>query len=187
MLSSLISIVGKVGNWIHCPKRAHHQLKIIQAIRKYQPDMVICNAPSDRHPDHGRAAQLQLDACFLSGLIKVETHHEDGKLQAAWRPSRILHMIQSNYHSPDILFDITPYRDQKVKAIQAYKTQFFNPNVKEASEGDQTFISTPKFMQFLEARDREYGQSVGVEYAEGFILARKYRVNDLFDLKNEAP
>lgn len=163
-----------------------HQLKVIQAIRKYQPEMVICNAPSDRHPDHGKGAQLALDACFYSGLAKIQTE-ENGELQKPWRPKRIFHMIQSVYLEPDVFFDITPFWERKVKAIQAFKTQFFNPEVAESAEGDQTFISTPAFMQFLEARQREYGQAIGVKYAEGFVTARKMAVNNLFDIYNDAP
>jgi N-acetylglucosamine malate deacetylase 1 len=154
-----------------------HQLAVVRAIRRYQPEVVLANAPSDRHPDHGRAAQLVKEACFLAGLKKIETL-DDGELQAPWRPKNIYHMIQSNYLKPDFVVDITDFWEQKMEAIQAYRTQFYLPG--QANE--PTFIATPEFLHFLEARAREYGQAIRTRYGEGFICDKQLGVANLFDL-----
>jgi bacillithiol biosynthesis deacetylase BshB1 len=140
------------------------QLKIIEAIRKYQPEIVLCNAPEDRHPDHGRAAQLVADASFLSGLAKVQTII-DGKAQKAWRPKYVFHYIQSRFLQPDFVFDISKQMELKMQTVLAHKTQFFDPNSTEAN----TFISSYSFLEFVKGRAKEYGQQIGAEYAEGFI------------------
>ncbi len=120
-----------------------HQLKLIQAIRKYQPEVVLANALTDRHPDHGRAGQLIATACFLSGLAKIETKDESGNPQQRWRPKYILHYLQDWYHEPDLLVDISDVFEQRMEAIKAYTTQFFtNEN---GSEGPQTYISYTRF------------------------------------------
>lgn len=156
-----------------------HQLVVIRALRKYKPTIVIANALADRHPDHGKGAKLAHDACFLSGLKKIETT-EGGELQELWRPELLLHMIQSNYRKPDIIVDVTAVWEQKMKAVQAYKTQFHQPDAEPDKE--QTFISTPGFLKFLESRAREYGQQAGVEFAEGFEVVKPPLVNDLRNL-----
>jgi bacillithiol biosynthesis deacetylase BshB1 len=143
-----------------------HQLQVIAQLRRFRPDVVLVNAPQDRHPDHARAAQLSVDACFLSGLKKIETRWE-GQPQEAWRPKHLFHFIQSDYLAPDLLIDVSDVWERKVAAIQAFSSQFHTSP--ESSEGDQTFISTPEFMQFIEARARMWGQSVGVRFAEGLI------------------
>jgi bacillithiol biosynthesis deacetylase BshB1 len=155
-----------------------HQLKLIQVIRKYQPDIVITNAPKDRHPDHGRAAQLTLDACFLSGLQKIETQY-DGEVQKAWRPKTIYHYIQAQYHEPDYVVNISAFFDRKMQAILAYKSQFHNPDSKEP----ETFISSQQFLDSVKARDLSFGIHTGYPFAEGFLKTRYAGVEDLRDLK----
>lgn len=154
-----------------------HQLKIIEIIRKYQPDVLLINAPHDRHPDHGKAAQLSLDAAFLSGLQKIETSF-NGQNQAAWRPKAIYHYIQAAYIQPDFVVDVSDLFDQKMEAVLAYKSQFYDPNSKEKD----TFISSPEFLDFLKARAMELGQIAGVKYAEGFISKRQIGVQDITTL-----
>ncbi len=139
--------------------------KIIKVVRKYQPEVVITNAVRDRHPDHGRAAQLVAESCFLSGLPKIELKEGDQVLQA-WRPRQVYHMIQDHYISPDICVDITPYIDQKTEAVMAFKSQFYDPQSTEPS----TPISGLDFQEFLKARAREMGRLIGVEYAEGYTM-----------------
>lgn len=156
-----------------------YQLRVIAAIRKFQPEIVITNAYHDRHPDHGRASQLVEDATFLSGLRKIETT-DNGKPQEAWRPKQLLHFIQDNYIRPDIVVDVTEYWDKKVESIHAFSSQFFNPNWKQEP---QTYISSPEFMAVIEARAKEFGKSIGVKYAEGFLSKKILGVNSLFDLK----
>jgi len=151
--------------------------KIITVLRKYQPDIVLANAISDRHPDHGRAAKLTSDACYLSGLVKIETTADD-KPQDKWRPKAFYHYIQDYYHAPDFVIDITPYIEKKIEAIMAYKTQFYNPDSKEP----QTPISSKAFLDFLYARAQEMGRPAGFKYAEGFNVVRTPGINDLFDL-----
>lgn len=151
--------------------------RIIAILRKYQPDIVLANALNDRHPDHGRAAKLTADACFLSGLVRIETEL-DGKIQDKWRPKALYHYIQDYYRKPDFVIDITSYMEQKTKAIMAFKTQFFDPESKEP----ETPISSKAFLDFLSARAQEMGRPAGFLYAEGFEVVRIPGVNDLFDL-----
>ena len=156
-----------------------HQLEVIKAIRKYMPDIVITNAYHDRHPDHGRGSRLVEDSFFLAGLPKIETHDADGELQQAWRPRLLLHIIQDQYIKPDVVVDITPFWDKRNKSIMAYKSQFFNPNWNEAQ---QTYISSPAFLKVVEARAREFGKTIGVEFAEGYTCKKQLGVDHLFNL-----
>lgn len=156
-----------------------YQLKVIAAIRKYQPEIVITNAYHDRHPDHGRASELVEASAFLSGLRKIETS-DNGKTQEAWRPKQVLHFIQDNYIKPDILVDVTAHWDKKVESIHAFGSQFFNPDWQNEP---QTYISSPEFIAVVEARAREFGKSIGVKYAEGFTSRKILGVESLFDLK----
>ncbi|UOR06981.1 bacillithiol biosynthesis deacetylase BshB1 [Hymenobacter aerilatus] len=155
-----------------------HQLPVIAALRRYQPDVVLCNAITDRHPDHGRAAQLITDACFLAGLRMIETLDETGQPQAAWRPQHVYHFIQDRPIVPDFVVDITPHWKKKWASIMAYKTQFFNPELDEPS----TYLSSPEFSKFMEARAREFGHMIGVEFGEGFTKERALGVRELGDL-----
>ncbi|HEX8657157.1 MAG TPA: bacillithiol biosynthesis deacetylase BshB1 [Hymenobacter sp.] len=155
-----------------------HQLPLIAAIRRYQPDVVLCNAIHDRHPDHGRAAQLATDACFLAGLRMIETLGDDGQPQAAWRPQNVYHYIQDRQILPAFVVDITPHWAKKWEAIQAFKSQFFNPE----SDEPQTYLSSQAFGRFMEARAREFGHIIGVEFGEGFTVARPVGVRELGDL-----
>lgn len=159
--------------------RKEHQLKVIEAIRRFKPEIVITNAYHDRHPDHGRASDLVEDASFLSGLRKIETWY-DGKKQEEWRPNLVLHFIQDNYIKPDILVDVTNHWDKKIESIHAFGSQFYNPDWENEP---QTYISSPDFIQVIEARAREFGKSIGVKYAEGFISRKILGVDNLFALK----
>ncbi len=154
-----------------------HQRKLIAAIRKYQPEIVIANILDDRHPDHGRAGHLIADACFLSGLVKIETADENGIPQEKWRPKMVLHYMQDWYHEPDLLVDISEAFEQRMLAIEAYSTQFHTA----ASEagGLQTYISTPDFLDSIIARARVLGKRIGVKYAEGFISTKKIGIRSL--------
>ncbi|MDG1278693.1 MAG: bacillithiol biosynthesis deacetylase BshB1 [Algoriphagus sp.] len=154
-----------------------HQLKMIEMIRKYQPEIVLANAVSDRHPDHGKGSSLASHACFMSGLRKIETQH-NGEDQAPWRPKSVYHYIQNNYIEPDFVVDITPFWETKIESILAFKSQFYDPN----SQEPKSFISDPDFLPFIEARAREYGHKILVKYGEGFTVERMPGVNDLFDL-----
>lgn len=157
-----------------------YQLKVIAAIRKYQPEIVITNAYHDRHPDHGRASQLVQDASFLAGLRKIETFDNEGNSQQAWRPKQVLHMVQDSYIQPDIIVDVTDYWDIKVAGIFAYGSQFHNPEW----EGDpQTYISSPDFTPIIEGRAREFGKSINVKFAEGFTSRKLLGVDNLMDLR----
>lgn len=154
------------------------QLEVIEKIRQYQPEIVLCNAVSDRHPDHGRAAKLVADACFYSGLVKIETKHGK-KSQQAWRPKAVYHYIQDNFIHPDFVIDITKHMDKKMEAIHAFESQFYNPNSKEP----ETAISSPEFMEAVKAKNSIFGRSIGVRYAEGFTVSRTIGVSSLFHLK----
>lgn len=141
-----------------------NQLKIIQIIRLYQPDIIIANALDDRHPDHGKGAKLAYDASFLSGLRMIETVDKNKKAQIAWRPKKVIHYIQDRYLEPDFVVDITSYWEKKVEAIRAFKSQFFDPSSTEP----ESYISKPGFLEFIEARALEMGHKIGVKYGEGF-------------------
>lgn len=153
-------------------------LKIIQVIRKYRPEIVLANAIEDRHPDHGRAAKLTAEACFLSGLMKIETQNTEGGLQAAWRPKAVYHYIQDRALKPDFAIDISDFVDKKFEAILAYKSQFFNPNNTEP----MTPISSQSFLDSIRGKDSVYGRYIGVAYAEGYNVVRTIGLKDLFDL-----
>jgi bacillithiol biosynthesis deacetylase BshB1 len=156
-----------------------YQLKVVEAIRKYQPDIVITNAYHDRHPDHGRASDLVETSAFLAGLRKIETRF-GGELQEAWRPNLVLHFIQDRYIEPDIVIDVTPYWDKKIESIRAYSSQFYNPEWKDEP---QTYISSPDFIRIIEGRAMEFGKSIQVRYAEGFTSRKILGVDDLFSLR----
>ncbi len=134
------------------------QMKLIEVIRKYQPEIVLANALEDRHPDHGKGAALAIDACFLSGLRKIETG------LAPWRPKHVYHYIQDRYLKPDFVVDITEHWSTKEAAIRAFKSQFFDPNSTEPA----SYISSPDFLAFVDARAQEMGHKIGVKYGEGF-------------------
>lgn len=155
-----------------------HQHQLIRMIRKYQPEIVLANAVTDRHPDHGKGSSLASNACFMSGLRRIETEL-DGVQQAPWRPKFVYHYIQNNYIEPDFIFDITDYWDTKIASIMAFKSQFFDPNSAEPS----SFISSPEFLPFIESRSREMGHRIMTKYGEGFTVERYIGVKDLFDLK----
>jgi len=149
-----------------------HQLQIIEMIRKYRPEIVLANSVHDRHPDHGKAATLVADSCFLAGLVKIETGQE------AWRPKVVYHYIQDEYIHPDLTIDITPYFDKKIESILAYSSQFYNPE----SEEPNTPISGKEFLEFLRGRAMTFGRPIGANLAEGFTAARNIGVRNLFDL-----
>lgn len=154
------------------------QLSVVKAIRKYRPKIVLANAVTDRHVDHGKGASLAYDACFLSGLSKIETSDENGP-QAPWRPDVVYHYIQSLLIQPDIIVDVSEHWHTKMNAIKAFKTQFYDPKSAEP----ETFISKPGFLKMIEARGIEFGHTIGATYGEGFTVRRFPGVNDLFHLK----
>lgn len=154
-----------------------NKIKIIEMVRLYQPDIVLCNALNDRHPDHGRSGRLVSDACFLSGLSKIETIYNN-QSQAAWRPRAVYHYTQDRFHVPSFVVDISNCIDDKMESIKAYKSQFHDPNSKQP----QTYISSPEFLDSIKARNAEYGRQIGVKYAEAYITERYMGVKDLGDL-----
>jgi bacillithiol biosynthesis deacetylase BshB1 len=154
------------------------QLEIIKVIRKYKPEIVLCNAIDDRHIDHSKGSKLASDACFLSGLRKIETIHE-GNHQQEWRPKLVYHYIQWKDIEPDVVVDVTGYMDIKLKSIFAYKSQFFDENSKEPL----TPISSKNASDSMEYRNRNLGRIIGAEAAEGYTVERYPAVDSIFDLK----
>ena len=150
-----------------------HQVPIIRKIREYRPKIIIANAPYDRHPDHSRASQLIVNACFLSGLEKIVTD------QNIWRPELIYHYIQFNNIKPDVVVDISKQMDLKIRTVKAYKTQFYNPESNESS----TIISTADFLESVRYRAKDLGRESRCQYAEGFISNQLLKVDSLFDIK----
>jgi bacillithiol biosynthesis deacetylase BshB1 len=169
------NLAMKDGFFQNDPK---HQVAVIEMIRKYRPEIVFANAVHDRHPDHGKAAQLVSESCFLAGLVKVDTRHE-GKKQAPWRPRAVYHYIQDRHLQPNIIVDISEEIDQKLKCILAYKSQFYNPESKEP----ETAISSKEFLEFLLGRARDMGRTINARYGEGFTMARTAGIDDIFLLK----
>lgn len=154
-----------------------NQLLIIEQLRKYQPDVVLINAKSDRHPDHGKGAELAKEACFLSGLSKIETQL-GGQLQEKWRPRAVYHYIQDYYMRPDFVVDITAELEQKIEAIKAFKTQFYDPS----NPAPNTPISGEEFFDFLKGRWGDFGRYIGARYGEGFVLTRPAGIDDITKL-----
>ena len=153
-------------------------LKCVEQIRKFRPEIVLCNATEDRHPDHGRASDLVSKACFYAGLPKIKTSLE-GKEQEAWRVRSVYHYIQDRYIKPDIVVDITPFFEEKMNSILAFSSQFYSSDSNEPA----TPISSPEFLEYLKARAVSMGRSIQVLYAEGFTVERTPGVNSLFDLQ----
>lgn len=151
-----------------------NQMKIIKVLRRYRPAVILCNAPDDRHPDHGRAAKLVADAAFMAGLRKIETFDDDQK-QEAWRPSYVFSYIQDYYLTPSFIVDISEMIDKKIEAIKAFKTQFFTGN--SGNDEPQTYISTPEFLESVINRTQMFGKMIGVKHAEGFISAKMLGVS----------
>ena len=157
-----------------------HQMELIKMIRKYRPEIVICNAVDDRHIDHAKGSKLVSDACFLSGLLKINTKYEDSdEWQEPWRPKAVYHFIQWKNLEPDIVVDVSDFIDKKIDAVLAFKTQFYDPK----SNAPETPISSKNFTDSIIYRARDLGRLVGVEYAEGFTVERYPAVDSLFDLK----
>ena len=150
-----------------------HKKVIIKKIRKYRPDIILTNAPSDRHPDHARASQLTIDSCFLSGLEKIDTN------QKVWRPKAIYHYIQFNNLNPDFVVDITTQFDQKIDAVRSYKSQFFDPKSKESN----TIISSKDFFDSIEYRAKDLGRQTSCNFAEGFISHQLPKLDFLNNFK----
>jgi bacillithiol biosynthesis deacetylase BshB1 len=155
-----------------------HQLKVIEMIRKYQPEIVLCNAITDRHIDHGKGSKLVSDACFLSGLRQIKTEY-DGEAQEAWRPKVVYHYIQWQNIEPDFVVDISEFIGKKMESVLAYSSQFYDPNSKEPVSP----ITSKNFLDSVKYRAQDLGRLVGVEYAEGFTTERYLAVNSLGDLK----
>lgn len=154
-----------------------HQMKIIQMIRKYQPEIVLCNAVDDRHIDHGKGSKLVSDACFLSGLRKIETSL-NGESQNAWRPKVVYHYIQWKNLEPDFVVDISGFMDVKMESILAYSSQFYNPNTNEP----ESPISSKNFLDSVKYRAQDLGRIIGTDFAEGFTVERYLAVNSLSNL-----
>jgi N-acetylglucosamine malate deacetylase 1 len=155
-----------------------HQLKVIQMIRKYQPEIVLCNAIDDRHIDHGKGSKLVSDACFLSGLRQIKTEL-NGENQEAWRPKLVYHYIQWKNIEPDFVVDISAFMETKMQSVLAYGSQFYDPKSNEPV----TPIASKNFLDSIKYRAQDFGRLVGVEYAEGFTVERYLAVNSLSDLK----
>ena len=154
-----------------------HQLEIIKMIRKYQPEIVLCNAIDDRHIDHPKGSSLVSDACFLSGLLKIGTKIE-GKQQEKWRPKQVYHYIQWKNIEPSFVVDVTGFIDKKTNAVVAYSSQFYDPK----SHEPETPITSKNFIDSIHYRAKDLGRLIGVEYAEGFTTERYVAVENLSKL-----
>lgn len=153
-------------------------LKLIQVIRAAQPEIILLNSKDDRHPDHGRSAKLQADACFYSGLMRIETLDEKGNIQERWRPRAFYHYVQDKDLTPDFVVDITPFVDKKIQLIQCFASQFHDPN----SDAPSTPLTGKDFFDIVKAKNKSFGRPANYEYAEGFQVGRTPGVENLFDL-----
>ena len=152
-----------------------HQLKVIQVLRKYRPEVVFANVLEDRHPDHGRAGQLVYDACFLSGLRQVKTKDATGEEQEKWRPKYLFHYLQDRFYEPQLIVDVSESFEQRMASVKAYTTQFYNPGSSEPA----TYISNPDFLESIIARARLLGKRIGVQFAEGFVTKKSIGISSL--------
>ena len=155
-----------------------HQLEVVKILRKYQPEIVLCNAVDDRHIDHGKGSRLVSDACFLSGLQKIQTELH-GVEQERWRPKQVYHYIQWKSLTPDFVVDVTGFMESKIAAVMAYSSQFYQPN----STALETPISSKNFIDSVRYRARDLGRLIGTAHAEGFTVERCIAVNSLEQLK----
>ncbi len=174
-LSARVNLKMADGFFTHSEENL---LLLVQQIRRFKPEIVLLNAVTDRHPDHGRGSKLASEACFLAGLRRIETSWE-GEEQEAHRPKAVYHYIQDRYLKPDFVVDVTDFVEQKFDSIKAYKTQFWDPNSSEP----KTPISGEEFFDFLRGRMAEFGRSMGAQYAEGFTVERIPGVDSLFQLR----
>jgi len=149
-------------------------LKVVKIIREFKPKIIITNSKTDRHPDHESAAILVKKACFLSGLLKINTK-KDNIIQESWRPKSLFYSIQNNYVEPHFIIDVSKYFETKIDAINCFKSQFYDPKSKESD----SFISTKEFMDFIKSRSIEMGHSIGVKHGEGFTSENKLKLNSL--------
>ena len=154
-----------------------HRLKVIEAIRKFKPEIVITNAVNDRHPDHGRASKLVAEACFYSGLHRIKSI-DQGKEQESWRPKAVYYAVQDRYIHADFVIDVSPYVEKKFEAIQAFESQFYRADSNEP----ETPISSQAFLESVKARMRDYGRLINVEFGEGFTSERPIGIKDLTQL-----
>jgi bacillithiol biosynthesis deacetylase BshB1 len=154
------------------------KIKVAGAIRKYRPEIIITNAVSDRHPDHGNGCKLVCESVFLANLRKVPIQNADKVYLEPWKPKHVFNYIQDQYVEPDFILDVTGFEYVKFEAIKAYKSQFHDPDSKEP----ETYISSPEFFDFLSVRMKDVGHKIGVKYAEGFTSVRSIGVKDIFDL-----
>ena len=155
-------------------------LAIAAVIRQAKPDIVLANSIDDRHPDHARAAKIVQDACFYSGLVKIELSGSNNESLPAHRPKAVYHYIQDKLLIPDFVVDISPYIEKKIECIQKFETQFYTG---DDADGPKTPISGKDFLDYIKAKDKVFGRSTQAEYAEGFNIVRIPAVDDLFDLK----
>ena len=139
--------------------------RVVEAIRRLRPAVVLANAREDRHPDHGRGAALVERACFLAGLPRFQPG------QAPWRPRLVLHYVQDRFRVPTIVFDITGFEQTKYAAIAAYSSQFYAPEVSDSAL-PATPISSPEFLENLRGKDAVMGRYIGVRSGEGFESSR---------------
>lgn len=145
-----------------------NRLKLIRLVRRYRPHIVLANPPTCRHPDHEAAARFATDALFYAGLRKINTE-DDGAPQEPWRPHHILYYMQTLPFDPTFVVDVTDVWDQRIRALQAFRSQFFNPDYEPGADEPETFVSNPDFFQWVEARAREYGYRIGATYGEPFL------------------
>ncbi|NNC82006.1 MAG: bacillithiol biosynthesis deacetylase BshB1 [Flavobacteriales bacterium] len=162
--------LGMEDGWFRADKE--HIMQVALMIRKYRPDVILANAITDRHPDHGRGADLIKEAAFFSGLVKATVEGHD---YAPWRPRVLMHYIQDRFIEPDVIVDITDHIEQKMEAIMAFSSQFYDPE----SDEPETPISSKTFIDYLYSRARQFGRYIGVEFAEGFTVDKAFGVEDL--------
>jgi len=165
------SVMGIDGRWnLGLPdgdiqSTVENRLLVIREIRRHRPDMLLINAPECRHPDHGAAARLVGDAVFYSGLARIECRDEGGGLLAPWRPHHVLHYMQNLPFEPTLVVDVSASWERRMKAVQSFASQFYDSD----SDEPETFISSPDFLKWIEARARTYGYRIGATFGEPFL------------------
>ena len=151
--------------------------KVISIIRSLRPKILIIPHFLERHPDHEHTHTIAKEAWFYSGLEKIKTSL-NGKDQIAYRPKKYFHFMQKYEFEPSFIFDISDVFDIKMKAIKAFASQFYNPNSKEK----ETLLSNKEFLEFIEARDRNFGSMIYTKYGEAFYSFENVKINNILNL-----
>ena len=151
---------------------------LIEALRRLRPELVFAPTPADRHPDHGRAHRLVLDAAYYAGL----KNRAPGRGGEPHRPAALFSYPQHDPIEPAFIVDVTATWGAKMRALDAYESQLSRQDQTGESSGTATKVASREFRLAVEGRARHYGQLVGAEFGEGFLSRSPLAVADPWQL-----